>query len=291
MDPGTPLRVALTGAGGMLGREVRRAAAGRGLDLVPWDRVALDVTDANATRRVVAAARADVVIHGAAWTDVDGCEGDPDRAMHVNGEGTANVARACAECGAKLVMVSTDYVFAGNRTEPWTEGDAPAPISAYGRSKLAGEEAVQEILGSRGTIARTAWVYADHGKNFVLTMLRLGREKGEVRVVDDQEGSPTFAADLAEALLDVAAKGRGGIYHVTNRGRVTWCGFARAIFECAGLPVKVTAVTTAEFPRPAPRPANSVLVDTRFAGEGIPAMPSWEDALARCLSRLAPRRP
>jgi dTDP-4-dehydrorhamnose reductase len=288
MDSGTSLRVALTGAGGMLGREVRRAAAARGQALVAWDRAALDVTDADAVRRALSAANADAVIHGAAWTDVDGCEGDPPRAMRVNGDGTANVARACAECGAKLVMVSTDYVFAGDRREPWAEDDAPAPISAYGRSKLAGEEAVREILGGRGTIARTAWVYADHGKNFLLTMLRLGREKGEVRVVDDQQGSPTFAADLAEALLEVAAKG-GGIYHVTNRGQVTWCGFARAIFEQAGFPVKVTAVTTAEFPRPARRPANSVLIDTRFAREGIPVMPRWEDALARCLARLAAR--
>jgi dTDP-4-dehydrorhamnose reductase len=290
MGPERPLRIALTGAGGMLGREVLRAAAARRCALLPWDRAALDVTDPDAARRAVAAARADVVIHAAAWTDVDGCEGDPARAMRVNGEGAANVARACAESGAKLVMVSTDYVFAGDRVEPYQEDDEPAPISAYGRSKLAGEAAVSELLGPRGAIARTAWVYADHGRNFLLTMLRLGREKGEVRVVDDQKGSPTFAADLAETLLDLAAKGGSGVYHVTNSGSVTWCGFARAIFEQAGLAVRVSAVSTAEFLRPAPRPANSVLSDTRLAREGIRAMPRWEDALARCLARLAPGR-
>jgi dTDP-4-dehydrorhamnose reductase len=286
MQPATPLRVALTGASGMLGTEVRRAAAARGVDLVAWDRSSFDVTAEDAVRRNVVAARPDLVIHAAAWTDVDGCEGDPARAMRENGEGAANVAEACAESGARMILVSTDYVFPGDRPEPWREADAPAPLSAYGRSKLAGERAVAKILGGRGAIARTAWVYADHGKNFLLTMIRLGRERDEVRVVDDQRGSPTFAADLANALLDLAAREVGGVYHVTNSGSVTWCGFARAIFERAGLPVKVTPVTTAEFPRPAPRPANSVLAETRFAGEGIPAMAPWDDALQRCLSRL-----
>jgi dTDP-4-dehydrorhamnose reductase len=278
--------VAVTGAGGMLGREIVREAAARGIDLVAWGRADADVTDAGAVRRAVDAARPAVVLHAAAWTDVDGCEGDPDRAMLVNGRGTANVAAACRAAGCRLITVSTDYVFAGDREGPYAETDPPAPISAYGRSKLAGEEATL-ALGEAGAVARTAWVYADHGKNFLLTVLRLGRERGEVRVVDDQRGSPTFAADLAAALLDLVAAGGSGVYHVTSSGSVTWNGFARAIFAGAGMDVAVTAVTSAELPRPAPRPANSVLACTRFAREGIRAVPAWEDGLRRCLERLA----
>lgn len=281
---GKASRLGLTGAEGMLGLEIRRAAARRGMALVPWDLPDFDVTAPETVRRAVREARPDVVIHAAAWTDVDGCECDPERAMRVNGEGTANVARACAEAGSRLLMVSTDYVFAGDRVEPWAEHDTPAPFSAYGRSKLAGEQAVR-ALGPAGTVARTAWLYAEHGRNFLLTMLGLARERDEVRVVDDQVGSPTYAADLAEALLNLAARGGSGVYHVTNAGRTSWCGFARRIFERAGLPAKVVPVTTAEFPRPAPRPANSVLANTRFAREGLEALRSWEDALDGCLAR------
>lgn len=288
-DPrAAPGRFAVTGAGGMLGRELVREAGERGLDLVAWDRAAADVTDAAAVARAVDAARPDVVLHAAAWTDVDGCEGDPDRASRVNGVGTANVASACRAAGCRLVTVSTDYVFRGDRDGPYAESDPPAPISAYGRSKLAAEKATL-ALGDAGAVARTAWVYADHGKNFLLTMLKLGRERREVRVVDDQRGSPTFAADLAAALLDLAAVGGSGIYHVTNAGSVTWNGFARRIFALAGMDVDVIPVTSAEFPRPAPRPASSVLANTRFAREGLPAVPAWEDGLERCLARLAGR--
>jgi len=236
-------------------------------------------------RHAVEAAEPAVVLHAAAWTDVDGCEGDPDRAMLVNGRGTANVADACRAAGCRLITVSTDYVFAGDKDGPYEETDPPAPISAYGRSKLAGERATL-ALGDAAAVARTAWVYADHGKNFLLTMLRLGRERSELRVVDDQRGSPTFAADLAAALLDLAAAGGAGVYHVTNAGSVTWNGFARAIFAGVGMNVTVTPVTSAEFPRPAPRPANSVLANMRFAGEGVPAPPGWEAGLVRCLERV-----
>lgn len=282
-------RVALTGAGGMLGRELQRAAEARGVALVAWDRAALDVTDAAAVRRALDAAKPDVVLHAAAWTDVDGCETDPDRAFRVNARGAVNVAAACRESGARLVTVSTDYVFPGDRERPWREDDAPSPLSVYGWSKLAAEHATAE-LGDRGVVARTAWLYADHGRNFFLTMLRLAETAPRVRVVDDQRGSPTFAADLADALLDLAARatdGRAaGIYHVTNTGDTTWHGFARAIFAAAGLHVDVEACTTAEFPRAARRPANSVLADTRRAAAGLSPMPAWEDGLARCRARM-----
>ena len=269
----------------MLGTELVAAARARSLSLVPWDLPDFDLTDRDATLRAIEAARPAVVIHGAAWTDVDGCEADPAKAFLVNGRATAHVAEACREIGARMVMVSTDYVFPGDRSEPWVEDDRPGPLSVYGWSKLVGEEAVRS-LGAAGVVARTAWLYADHAKNFLLTMLALGRERDELSVVDDQRGSPTFAADLAERLLDLATSSVSGTFHATNTGSVTWHGFAKAIFAGAGLDVRVKSVTTAEFPRPARRPANSVLADTRFTAAGLPAMPSWESGLARCLARL-----
>jgi dTDP-4-dehydrorhamnose reductase len=277
----------------MLGREIAEAAAKRaGVQILAWDRAAFDFTDAVATSRVIGDARPDVVIHAGAWTDVDGCEGDPARAMQVNGEGTAHVALACQACDARLVTVSTDYVFDGTKRAPYVESDATAPLSAYGRSKLAAEEATL-ALGEHGLVARTAWLYADHGRNFFLTMLRLAETQGRLRVVDDQKGSPTFAADLAVGLLDLAAAAHArratGVYHVTNAGATTWNGFARTIFQLEGKDVVVDACTTAEFPRPAKRPANSVLADTRRAAAGLPPMPSWEDALARCTQRIRER--
>jgi dTDP-4-dehydrorhamnose reductase len=278
-------RVAYTGAWGMLGKEVIRAAAARGIDLLPWDLDDFDLTDREATQRAVTATRPRVVIHGAAWTDVDSCESDRAKAVLVNGRGTANLAAACREAGARLLMVSTDYVFSGRGEKPYRETDPPGPLSVYGWSKLIGEEAVL-ALGEDGAIARTAWLYADHGKNFLRTMLALAEEREEIAVVDDQRGSPTFAADLAHALLDLAAVPASGVFHTTNRGAVTWCGFARHIFELAGRDVRVKPVPTAEFPRPALRPTNSVLENTRFAELGLPPLPTWEEGLERCLARL-----
>ncbi len=277
-------RIAVTGAAGMLGAELIAAARERSVDLIPWDLPDFDLTDRDATMRAIETTRPAVVIHGAAWTDVDGCESDPGKAFLVNGRATAHVAEACRESGARMVMVSTDYVFPGDKDGPWLESDRPGPLSVYGWSKLVGEEAVRS-LGESGAVARTAWLYADHASNFLLTMLKLGRERDELGVVDDQLGSPTFAADLAVALLDIAASGASGTFHTTNTGSVTWNGFAKAIFEGAGLNVNVKAVSSDEFPRPAKRPANSVLANTRFAEEGVPAMPSWEDGLRRCLGR------
>ncbi len=287
-DEGRPQpegRVAYTGAWGMLGKEMIRAAAERRVDLLPWDLDDFDLTNREATLRAVTAARPRVVVHGAAWTDVDGCESDRAKAVLVNGRGTANLAAACREAGARLIMVSTDYVFSGNSERPYRETDPPGPISVYGWSKLIGEEAVL-AMGEEGAIARTAWLYADHAKNFLRTMLRLAEEREEIAVVDDQRGSPTFAADLAHALLDLAAVPASGVFHTTNRGAVTWCGFARSIFELAGLHVRLKPVATAQFPRPAPRPANSVLENTRFAELGLPPLPTWEEGLERCLARI-----
>lgn len=280
------LRVAVTGADGMLGRELVRQAGERAHACTPWNRAACDVTDADAVQRAITAARPEVVIHAAAWTDVDGCESDPARAFRVNGRGTAHVAHACRDVGARLVMVSTDYVFPGDQSDPYRENDAPGPISVYGWSKLMGEEAVRE-LGPAGTVARTAWVYADHGTNFLRTMLRLGRERDEISVVDDQRGSPTFAADLAVGLLDLAAlPSASGVFHLTNSGSTTWYGFAKHALALAGLPVRVQPTTTDQFPRPARRPANSVLANARLASLGLRPLPPWEDGVGRCLARM-----
>ncbi len=279
-------RVALTGAGGMLGTEIARAAAARGIPLAAWDRAACDVTDAGAVLRAVRTARPGVVIHAAAWTDVDGCEADPDRAFLVNATGTANVAAACRAAGARLVTVSTDYVFDGAADEGYAEDDRPDPISVYGWSKLMAEEATR-ALGDAGCVVRTAWVYADHGRNFLLTMLRLAAERDTLDVVDDQRGCPTFAADLAGALLDAAIRpGASGVLHAVNGGAVTWHGFARRILAGMGRTVDVRAVGTDRFPRPARRPRCSVLRDGRLAALGIAPLPPWEDGLARCLARL-----
>lgn len=269
----------------MLGKELLREAAERKLSVTGIDIAECDITDESAVRRVLGAASPSAVIHAAAWTDVDGCESDPQRAFLVNGRGTRHVAAACREQDARLVMVSTDYVFPGNSEEPYAEDDDPGPLSVYGWSKLVGEEAVRE-LGEKGVIARTAWLYADHGQNFLRTMLRLGRERDHVSIVDDQRGSPTFAADLARRLLDLAAARASGVFHVTNGGSTTWHGFATRIFREAGVSVRCEPTTSDRFPRPARRPTNSVLADHRLAPAGVRPAPSWEDGLRRCLERV-----
>jgi dTDP-4-dehydrorhamnose reductase len=279
-----PNRVGVTGASGMLGREIVRVAQHRQLDLAAWNRAAFDVTDRDATLRAIVDAKPDVVIHAGAWTDVDGCEADPKKAFLVNGRGTGHVVEACRECGARLVYVSTDYVFSGDKPAPYVEDDEPGPLSVYGWSKLVGEELVRS-LDSAGVIARTAWVYADHGKNFYLTMSKLAETKHELRVVNDQTGCPTFAADLAVALLDLAMSAASGTFHTVNQGAATWNRFARKIFAIKNRNILVRPVTSDEFPRPAKRPSNSVLRDTRMRAAGIAGMAGWEAALARCMAR------
>ena len=276
-------RIVYTGAAGMLGREIGRVAAERGIAAVGWSRETCDLTDADLVARSFVAGEPEVVIHAAAWTDVDGCESDPARAFLENGRATANVAAACRATGARLITVSTDYVFSGDAPTPYRETDRPGPLSVYGWSKLMAEEATL-ALGERGAVARTAWVYAEHGRNFLLTMLRLAAERERLGVVDDQHGTPTYAGDLATALLELAAGEPSGIYHVTNDGATTWNGFARAIFEETGNSTAVDAVTSDAFPRPARRPANSVLARTRSDG---PRLAPWREALVRCLARRA----
>jgi dTDP-4-dehydrorhamnose reductase len=248
----------------MLGQDVMRAAGDRG---VGFTHAELDVTDAAAVRDALAGA---TVVNCAAHTDVDGAESDPAPARAVN----VDAARNIADAAARVIYISSDYVFDGTKRGPYVESDPVNPISEYGRTKLEGERATL-TASPHSLIVRTAWLFGHGGSNFVTTMLRLGEERGEVRVVDDQVGCPTFTEHLAGALVELADGHKHGFLHVAGSGACSWYEFARAIFERAGMDVDARPCTTAEFPRPAPRPANSVLVSER----GAPELPTWQEGL------------
>jgi len=266
----------------MLGRDVVAAAGDAGHEAVALARADLDITDADAVTAAIAAARPDAIINCAAWTDVDGAETAEAEATAVNGDGPGHLARAAAAADALLVHVSTDYVFDGTATEPYREDAPTGPQGAYGRSKLAGEHAIA-AAGGRYAIVRTAWVFGPHGKNFVDTMRRLGAEREEIAVVDDQVGCPTYTGHLATALVDVAERGATGVLHVGGGGRCTWFDLAIATFEETGLSCHVKPQSTADTGRPAPRPAFSVLGSTRA---DAPVLPAWRDGLRAHLARV-----
>jgi dTDP-4-dehydrorhamnose reductase len=276
------MRILITGAGGMLGQDTAAAAERRGHEIVALPRAELDITSRYSVDDVVKNARPDVVINCAAWTNVDGAESESDAALAANGTGAGNVAGSAAARGAWTIHVSSDYVFDGTKTEPYVESDPTGPRSSYGRSKLAGEHAVSERAPDRHTTVRSSWLFGIGGPCFPATMLRLAAERDQLSVVDDQVGCPTFTGHLAEALLELAETRPVGIVHVAGGGSCSWFEFAGEIIATAGLACEVVPRTTAEMPRPAPRPAYSVLGTER--GPEVPRLPSWRDGLAAYMS-------
>ncbi len=272
------MKVLVTGSKGMLGTDLaeilgyRHAVVGVDID-------EMDITDRQAVAERIGFWMPDVVIHTAAFTDVDGSERKADVAHRVNAEGAENVALACRAWGAHLIHLSTDYVFDGRKETPYAESDPPNPLGVYGKSKLEGEQRVRRAC-PEACIVRTAWMYGRAGKNFVQAILAQARPGAVIRVVSDQRGSPTYTRDLARALQVLAEKRFAGIYHVTNAGSCTWCEFAEKILEVScRSDVRVVPVSTAEFGRPAPRPANSVLDGSKFRRDTGMAMRDWKEAL------------
>jgi dTDP-4-dehydrorhamnose reductase len=275
------MRLLVTGAGGMLGSAVVEAAQRLGHDVRGMTHRDLDITDAVAVHDALAELRPLAVVNCAAYTDVDGAESDPEQATAVNGSGAGHVAAAAAQVGAFVVHLSTDYVFDGSERRPWVESDPVAPLGVYGATKLAGERAVADANPVHA-IVRTAWLFGAGGRNFVDTMLTLGVERDEVSVVTDQVGCPTWTGHLAGALVELAERPQDtGIHHIAGGGACSWNELALEVFDRAGIDCRVLPTTTAAFPRPAPRPAYSVLGSKRPAPLVLPA---WQDGVAEYLA-------
>jgi dTDP-4-dehydrorhamnose reductase len=268
----------VTGATGQLGLALSEVLPTRGHETVALDRKALDVTDMGTIEAALEAHAPDVVINAAAYTNVDGAEGELELAHAVNAEGPRNLAQACEERGVPLLHVSTNYVFDGLSERPYEPFDGPKPVSAYGRTKLAGEENVRHLT-NRHYVVRTAGVYGE-GRNFVRTMLRVGRERSVVKVKDDEHVSPTYAHDLAEGIAEVVEGGLYGVYHLTNAGSCSWYEFTREIFDLAGVEAEVVPIPSSEYPLPAPRPPNGLLSTL-----GSPTLRHWRAALEDYLLR------
>ncbi|MCW2966956.1 MAG: dTDP-4-dehydrorhamnose reductase [Solirubrobacteraceae bacterium] len=273
------MRLLVTGAKGMLGHRVAEAARERGHEVYVSDLPELDLTDAQAVFDHIGDLEPEAVIHCAAYTDVDGAEADEDLALRINMEAAGNVAAASGLNGAFVVAMSTDYVFPGDQDRPYVESDEPAPQGAYGRTKMLGERAVQDV-GTDSAIVRTAWLFGAGGKNFVDTMLALADENDEVRVVSDQVGSPTWTGFLAPRIVEIAERRIGGIHHLAGTGQCSWADLAAEVFRRAGVDCSVVPVTSAEFPRPAPRPAWSVLGSER---DDALTLPAWTEHVAAYL--------
>ena len=284
------MRIEVVGSRGQLGRELLATLAGTSHQASGHDVESVDIRDPGSVAALLDDVRPDVVINCAAWTRVDAAETEEAAANGVNADGPGVLAHACLPRGILLCHLSTDYVFDGTATEPIDEATVPNPQGAYGRGKLAGEEAVRRALASH-QIVRTAWLYGQEGPNFVLTMLRLARERGALRVVAGQWGSPTWTGHLAPALVRLVERGVPGTYHLTNAGSTTWHGFAQAIVEEAGPRVPVEAIQSSDFPTPAPRPAYSVLANRAWQGLGEAPLPPWREGLRAYLAQRAAALP
>jgi dTDP-4-dehydrorhamnose reductase len=280
------MKLLVTGAAGMLGRDVMLAAGNAGHDVIGFGHTELDVSDAAAVESKLEAERPDVVINCAAWTDVDGAEKAEEAAMAANAAGAGHVAGAAAAVGASVVYISSDYVFDGSKGAPYVETDQPAPLSVYGRTKLAGEEATASA-NNRHFIVRSSWLFGTAGRNFVETMLQLATDHGEVLVVRDQVGSPTYTWHLAHGVVRLIEGVEFGIHHMAAAGSCSWYEFAREIFDQAKIECKVLSATTEMLGRPAPRPAYSVLASQR---EHTIGLPSWQDGLSGYLAQRESER-
>jgi len=276
------LRILLTGASGQVGWELRKTLAPLG-EVRSFDRYGLDLADVSTLVATVRSLQPRIIVNAAAYTAVDNAQDERDMAFAVNATAPGVLAEEAKRIGAFLVHYSTDYVFDGAKAAPYVEDDPTGPINVYGESKLAGEQAVANS-GCRHLILRTSWVYGPRGRNFYLTMLRLGKERPELRVVDDQVGAPTSSLAIARATAELLPKGIEGLYHMTAAGETSWCGFASAILKQAGLATPVVPIRTEDYPTPAPRPRNSRLDCSRLARDAEVALASWEEQLAEVTS-------
>ena len=277
------MRIMVTGATGMLGQEVLRVLNNRGHQCLGVSTADFDLLDAAAVRRSVLAYMPEAIVHCAAYTAVDQAESEPEKCIAVNGMGAVHLARAALAADARLLYVSTDYVFDGAGDAPHEVSDHTAPLNVYGLSKLQGEEAVRGVM-AQYFILRISWLFGEGGRSFVSTMRRLGREQTSVRVVDDQYGAPTYAPDLARLIADMIVTDRYGTYHASNEGCCTFAQFARAILQLSGSRCRVQAITTGEYPCAARRPGNSRLSKRSLDEAGFQRLPAWEDALRRYLA-------
>ena len=281
------VKLLITGASGQLGTDLVLSAQKSGHEVIAASHNDLDITDISQVGRVVGEANVDAIIHAAAWTAVDACESDPQKAMAVNRDGTANIVSAARESGARVIYISTDYVFDGTKSTPYTESDLPNPQSVYGASKLAGE---QQIDLTTDQIVRISWVCGEHGANMVKTILRLAASNPTLTFVNDQIGSPTFTSDAAPAIVELATSDSAGIWHLTNQGSTSWFGFARDVLSAAGQdPNRVIATTTEllQPARPAKRPANSVLDNARMRQANLTMLDDYHIPLQRLVDVLA----
>ena len=279
------MRVLVTGVKGQLGYDVVNECKKQGIDPVGVDIEEMDITDEAAVRKVITESNVEAVIHCAAYTAVDAAEDNVDLCRKVNAGGTENIAKVCKELNLKMMYISTDYVFDGQGERPWQPDDERHPLNVYGQTKCEGEYAVEKYL-DKYFIVRIAWVFGVNGKNFIKTMLRLGKERGAVSVVNDQIGSPTYTFDLAVLLVDMIQTEKYGRYHATNEGLCSWYEFACEIFQQAGMDVKVTPVSSDQFPAKAKRPSNSRMSKDKLEENGFTRLPTWQDALSRYLKEI-----